>query len=133
MTENQHTTLRLRIDKWLWAARFFKTRSMAAEAVSGGKVHVNEARVKPARAVQMGDTISIRKGPYELVVVVRGLSGQRGPAKEAVLLYEETADSISRREALTAQRKARLLDAPRPERKPNKRDRRRIVRFTRTE
>ncbi len=133
MAEHEHGTPRVRIDKWLWAARFFKTRSLAAEAVSGGKVHVNEARVKPARAVQVGDTISVRKGPYELVVVVRGLSSQRGPAKEAVLLYEETADSISKREALTAQRKASLLDAPRPERKPSKRDRRRIVRFTRTD
>lgn len=123
---------RVRLDKWLWAARFFKTRSLAAEAVGGGKVHVNGMRAKPARAVQIGDMLSIRRGPLELVVIVRGLSARRGPAREATLLYEETPQSVQRREALAAERKAHALDAPRPEHRPSKRDRRRIIRFTRT-
>lgn len=122
---------KVRLDKWLWAARFFKTRSLATEAISGGKVHVNEARVKPARAVQIGDTLEIRRGPYEYKVVVRDLSDRRGPAREAVLLYEETADSIAKREDLAEQRRLRAQAAPQPERRPNKRDRRHIIRFQR--
>jgi ribosome-associated heat shock protein Hsp15 len=131
MAATARETERTRLDKWLWAARFFKTRSLAAEAVNGGKVHVNEARCKPARPVNIGDMLSIRRGPYELVVRVQGLSTRRGPAKEATLLYEETPESIQKREILAAQAKARMLDAPRPDRRPSKRDRRRIIRFTR--
>ena len=121
----------VRLDKWLWAARFFKTRSLATEAVSGGKVHVNEARVKPARAVQIGDTLEIRRGLYEYTVVVKDLSDRRGPASEAVLLYEETADSISKREKLSEQRRLQAQAAPQFERRPNKKDRRHIIRFQR--
>lgn len=121
---------KVRLDKWLWAARFFKTRTLAAEAVSGGKVHVNHARAKPARGLRSGDVLSIRRGPYEFVVEVRGLSEQRGPAHQAALLYEETAESRQRREALIEQRKLQALVAPLPERRPNKRERRRIIRFT---
>ena len=132
MAETTREADRVRLDKWLWAARFFKTRSLAAEAVSGGKVHVNEIRSKPARPVHVGDTLSIRRGPYEFVVRVCALSSQRGPAKRAALLYEETPESVQRRETLAAQAKARTLDAPRPDRRPSKRDRRRIIRFTRT-
>ena len=98
MTDSQDA--RVRLDKWLWAARFFKTRSLATEAVSGGKVHVNDARVKPARAVQIGDTLDIRRGPYTATVVVKALSERRGPASQAVTLYEETQDSIDKREQL---------------------------------
>lgn len=129
MTDPQHID-KVRLDKWLWAARFFKTRSLAAEAVSGGKVHVNGSRAKPARAVQIGDILSIRRGPYEFVIVVQGLSSQRGPAKQAVLLYEETSESLHKRESVAAQLRSRVRDTPHPERKPTKRDRRRIIRFT---
>jgi ribosome-associated heat shock protein Hsp15 len=120
---------KVRLDKWLWAARFFKTRSLAAEAVNGGKVHVNEARVKPARSVHRGDTLRIRRGPYEYVVVVRELSSQRGPASQAALLYEETLQSLQKRETLAAQRKLQTLQAPHPDRRPTKKERRHIIRF----
>ena len=115
MTDSQDA--RVRLDKWLWAARFFKTRSLATEAVSGGKVHVNDARVKPARAVQIGDTLDIRRGPYTATVVVKALSERRGPASQAVTLYEETQDSIDKREQLAS--------------RPNKKQRRHIIRFRR--
>ena len=90
------TEEKVRIDKWLWAARFFKTRSMAAQAVSGGKVHLNGARIKPARIVQKGDELRIRRGEVEFVVIVQDIADRRGPAREAQLLYEETEASIRR-------------------------------------
>jgi len=122
---------KVRLDKWLWAARFFKTRSLAAAAVSGGKVHVNGARVKPAHAVKSGETLNIRRGPDEYVVVVKGLARLRGPASQSALLYEETAQSVQRREALAAERKAQTALVPHPPRRPSKKERRQIVRFTR--
>lgn len=121
---------KVRLDKWLWAARFFKTRSLAAEAVSGGKVHVNEARVKPAHVVKLGETLSIRRGPYEYIVVVTGLARERGPARQAALLYEETDQSLQRREVLAAERKAQTALMPHPPHRPSKKERRQIVRFT---
>jgi ribosome-associated heat shock protein Hsp15 len=129
--EPNPSTDKVRLDKWLWAARFFKTRSLAAAAVSGGKVHVNAARVKPAHAVRLGETLSIRRGPDEYVVVVKGLSRIRGPAAQAALLYEETPPSIQRREALVAERRLQVAPVPYPSRRPNKKDRRQIIRFTR--
>ena len=121
----------VRLDKWLWAARFFKTRSLAAEAAQGGKVHVHGDRAKPARPVRVGDRLQIRRGPYEWVVTVKGLSTRRGPAKEAVLLYEETADSVQNRDAARAQFQAQA--APFRERggRPTKKDRRDRARFAR--
>ena len=119
---------RVRLDKWLWAARFFKTRALAAEAVAGGKVHAGGQRAKPARAVCPGEILHIQRGPDEYTIVVKALSGRRGPASEAVLLYEETAESRQRREALAEQRR---LDSPAYAGRPTKQDRRRIVRFTR--
>ena len=89
-----HCTIRL--DKWLWAARFFKTRSLAAAAVAGGKVKVNGARVKAAKAIRLDDELSIHVGPYEFVVRVLGLSGRRGPAPEAALLYAEASRAKQR-------------------------------------
>src|SRR5919108_3248487 len=89
---------RTRIDKWLWAARFYKTRALAAEAIAGGKVQVNGERVKRAKLLQVGDEIRIRQGPYEYLVVVRELSAQRGPAARAAALYEETPSSRRARE-----------------------------------
>ena len=121
---------RLRIDKWLWAARFFKTRSLAAQAVDGGRVQVNGARVKPARDVKPGDEVAVHIGELEWVVDVRGLSARRGPAEEARKLYEERADSRARREAAIDARKR----APEPafglRGRPTKRERRMLKRLT---
>jgi ribosome-associated heat shock protein Hsp15 len=120
---------RVRLDKWLWAARFFKTRALAAEAVEGGKVQVNGDRPKRARPLQVGDEIRIRLGPYEHTITVRALSARRGPASEAAGLYEETAASRTAREALAIQLKS-LHAAFGPERgRPTKRDRREIERL----
>ncbi len=120
---------RIRLDKWLWAARFFKTRALAVEAVTGGKVRAGDRRVKPARAVRVGDILHIQRGPDEYVVTVRALGGRRGPASEAVLLYEESVESRQRREALGEQQRLLHLGPP-PAGRPTKQDRRRIVRFT---
>jgi len=128
--DDSNTDAKLRIDKWLWAARFFKTRSLAAEAVEGGKVHLNGARVKPAKGVNSGDSLEIRIGPFQFIVVVRGLSARRGPASEAVQLYEETAESRATREALAAQLKAEAVHGEARQGRPTKRDRRHIIRFT---
>jgi ribosome-associated heat shock protein Hsp15 len=93
----------VRLDKWLWAARFYKTRALAAEAIDGGKVDVNGDRAKRARHLAPGDRVALRLGQYEWHVVVRGVSERRGPATEAQQLYEETADSVARRAALKVQ------------------------------
>ena len=122
---------KMRLDKWLWAARFFKTRSLAAEAIQGGKVHVNGSRVKPAHVVKLGETLGIRRGPDEYSVIVKRLASIRGPASQAVLLYQETAQSAQRREALAAERKSQTALVPHPVHRPSKRDRRQIIRFTR--
>jgi ribosome-associated heat shock protein Hsp15 len=117
---------RVRIDKWLWAARFFKTRSMATEAVQGGRVQVDGARVKPAREVRIGETVAVTVGHGTTVVVVRGLADKRGSAAQAALLYDETAESVQARERRREER--RLAPAPGADLagRPSKRDRRRI-------
>jgi ribosome-associated heat shock protein Hsp15 len=121
---------RVRIDKWLWAARFFKTRSLAADAVAAGKVEVNEERVKPAKLIQIGDSINVRLGPYVHVVQVRGLSERRGPATVAATLYEETAESVAARAKLAEQlRMAPAAFVYEEKGRPTKRDRREIDRF----
>ena len=102
--------LRQRIDKWLWAARFFKTRSLAAAAVDGGKIRWNKQNVKPSRELQSGDEIDIVAGELHWTVIVRGVDAQRRPAPEARLLYEETADSAARR--LQQQEIRRLAPMP---------------------
>lgn len=120
----------MRIDKWLWAARFFKTRSLASQAVEGGRVRINDQRVKPAKDVRVGDEVTVHIGELEWIVTVRGLSMQRRSAPEAQQLYEEREDSKARRAEAVAQRKDRL-DPIRIERgRPTKRDRRMIKRFT---
>ena len=120
----------IRLDKWLWAARFFKTRSLAADAVSGGKVAVNGDRAKPGRIVRAGDELTIRRGSYEWTVVIKDVSRLRGPAPRAQQLYEESIESASKREDAIAQMK---LERP-PEfdipGRPSKKDRRAITRFT---
>ena len=121
---------KVRLDKWLWAARFFKTRSLAADTIEGGKVELNGDRVKRAKNVQRGDEVSVRLGPYEHVVVVRGLSERRGPASVAQSLYEETAASIAAREHLAAQLKMAPAAFVYEERgRPTKKDRRELTRF----
>jgi ribosome-associated heat shock protein Hsp15 len=113
----------VRIDKWLWAARFFKTRSLAADAIDMGRIEVNDERSKRSRHVAVGDRVRVRRPPFEQVVVVRALSDSRGPAAVASTLYEETAESLAGRERLAAQLKA--MGAPvMGEGRPTKKDRR---------
>lgn len=121
--------VKIRIDKWLWAARFFKTRSLAADAVSGGKVKLNDAASKPAREVKIGDRLDIFNGDTRWQVVVLGLSDKRGPAPEARLLYEETPDSIAAREAAQTLRKFTVEPAADLHGRPTKRNRRRMERI----
>ncbi|MDR2112263.1 MAG: RNA-binding S4 domain-containing protein [Candidatus Accumulibacter sp.] len=124
-------TQRQRIDKWLWAARFFKTRSLASEAIQAGRIRLNGEAPKPAREVHPGDTLEIAHGPRQWTVIVRALNEQRRPAAEAERLYEETAASRARREAL--QETLRLAPAPGSGLKgrPTKKARRQIHRFER--
>jgi ribosome-associated heat shock protein Hsp15 len=121
----------LRVDKWLWAARFFKTRSLASDAVSGGKVKVNDAATKPAREIKVGDRLDIANGETRWVVSVKALSDKRGPAPEARLLYEETPDSISAREKTRENRQFVQDPAADMHGRPTKRDRRQMERFGR--
>ncbi|HEU4658876.1 MAG TPA: S4 domain-containing protein [Capillimicrobium sp.] len=116
----------LRADTWLWTARLAKTRALAVEAIKGGKVAVNGARIKPSRTIKPGDRIELTTGPTKLEVIVKGSAKRRLPASEAVLLYDETPESVAAREAYVAQR--RLAAEPQFERggRPTKRDRRRI-------
>jgi len=120
---------RVRVDKWLWAARFYKTRSLATEAVTGGKVEVNGERAKPAKTVKVGDEIKVRLAPYEHILIVRDLAERRGPASVAQALYEETEASRAARQRLAAQ----LASAPamfvyEEKCRPSKKDRRDLSR-----
>jgi ribosome-associated heat shock protein Hsp15 len=116
----------VRVDKWLWAARFLKTRTLAADAVKGGLVALNGQRIKPSHDVRAGDRLEITLGPVRRSVVVRGLSDRRGPATEAALLYEETPESIAAREQYREERRLARAPAPNPGGRPTKRDRRRF-------
>lgn len=116
----------MRIDKWLWAARFFKTRSLAAQAVDSGKVQLNGDRCKPAREIRLGDMLRVRNGELEWVVAVQGLSDKRGPASVAQTLYEETAESRAQREEQLAMRKLSSEPAREIKGRPTKRDRRQL-------
>ena len=124
-----NVTETMRLDKWLWCARFYKTRSLATEEIAKGRVTVNGQAAKPARDLRCGDTVALRQGPVARTVLVRALSGTRGPAPVAQLLYEETPESIAARERAAEQRRL----APEPaaalqEGRPTKRDRRNIDR-----
>ena len=128
MSSGSHDQGRVRLDSWLWAARFFKTRSLAAEAIDGGRVDVNGDHAKRSKAVKIGDEIRIRIGPYHHHVVIQGLSDRRGPASEAALLYQETPESKAARQELTERLKVQapiFYDGGRP----TKKQRREIDRF----
>jgi ribosome-associated heat shock protein Hsp15 len=130
MSNESDSGERVRLDKWLWAARFFKTRALAAEAIDGGKVDVNGARAKRAKMVQLGDEVTVRQSPFEHVVLVRGVSERRGPASVAATLYQETAASKAKRDALATKLRSMPADDWDAGR-PTKRDRREIERFRR--
>ena len=115
-----------RLDKWLWSARFYKTRSLAVEAINGGHVHVNGQRIKPAKTIRIGDVIEITKDQYHWRLEVQALAQRRGPSREAQQLYVEDVDSIQQRAAIRAEKK---LLSPAPTKRPDKRQRRRIIRF----
>ncbi len=119
----------VRLDKWLWAARFFKTRALARAAVQGGKVHLNGGRVKPARTLAVGDELRVQRGNEALTIHVLEISDRRGPAAVAQALYEETETSREQREALAAERKLQREAHAGRERRPDKRQRRQIIRF----
>ena len=115
---------KVRLDKWLWAARFFKTRSLATEAINGGKVHLNGERVKPGRAIKLGDQLTVRQGRFEKQITIDGLASKRGPAKVAQTLYTESAESIALREKILEQE--RLIKMDHTAGRPEKHDRRRL-------
>ena len=119
----------VRLDKWLWAARFYKTRSIAKAMIEGGKVHYNGQRAKTSKEVEVGATIKLRQGNDEKEIIVTALSDQRCGAPEAQLLYQETEKSVKQREAIALARKANALSMPHPDRRPNKKERRELVKF----
>lgn len=129
MTTPSDQPPKVRLDKWLWAARFFKTRSLAKAAIDGGKVHLDGHRVKVSKEVSVGDILQIRQGWDEKVVTVQQLSNQRRGAPEAQLLYEETAESLSKREKQSLARKAAGGMIDRPPGRPTKKQRRQIHNF----
>ncbi|MBI1422873.1 MAG: RNA-binding protein [Gammaproteobacteria bacterium] len=123
------TPERIRIDKWLWAARFFKTRQLAAEAVSGGHVHVNGERSKPSHGVKVGDELKITRSGTTYQIRVSALASQRGSATAAQSLYVEDVESVARREQQRLMYKLNAMASPRPQKRPDKRDRRRLRAF----
>ncbi|WED21923.1 ribosome-associated heat shock protein Hsp15 [Vibrio sp. JC009] len=126
MTTNTET---VRLDKWLWAARFYKTRSIARNMVDGGKVHYNNQRSKPSKIVELGAVISLRQGNEEKTVIIEKISDQRRGAPEAQTLYRETEESIKKREENSVKRKLNALNSPSPDRRPDKKQRRDLIKF----
>jgi len=123
----------VRLDKWLWAARFFKTRGLAAEAIAGGRVEVNGVRAKHAKTIRAGDAVRLRLGPYEHLLTVRALTARRGPATQAALLYEEDPAGKARRLHLAEQHRLAAHSFSYGEGKPSKKERRDLLRFKRGE
>ena len=119
----------VRLDKWLWAARFYKTRSLARTMIEGGKVHYNGQRSKPSKQVEVGDLVKLRQGTDDKEVQVLKVSEHRGKAEQAQTLYEETADSIKKREKNAEARKLNIQFAPSPERRPDKKERRTLLKI----
>lgn len=119
----------VRLDKWLWAARFYKTRSLARDMIEGGKVHYNGQRSKPSKLVELEAELTLRQGNDERTVIVTALSDKRGPAEVAQQLYSETAASIEKREKVALARKMNALTMPHPDRRPDKKERRDLMKF----
>lgn len=119
----------VRLDKWLWAARFYKTRAIAREMIEGGKVHYNGQRSKPGKIVELNAELTVRQGNDERTVVVADISAQRRPASEAQQLYRETDASIEKREKMAQARKMNALTMPHPDRRPDKKERRDLMKF----
>ena len=119
----------VRLDKWLWAARFYKTRANAREMVEGGKVHYNGQRSKPSKIAELNAMLTLRQGNDEKTVKVLALTEQRRPATDASQLYEETAESITKREKVALARKMNALTMPHPDRRPDKKERRDLMKF----
>lgn len=129
---NQSSIEPVRLDKWLWAARFYKTRSMAREMIDGGKVHYNGQRTKPGKIVELHALVKLRQGNDERTIEILEISSQRRGAPEAQLLYRETAESIEYREKIALARKMNALTMPHPERRPDKKERRTLLKFKQT-
>ncbi|GAA3914540.1 ribosome-associated heat shock protein Hsp15 [Gibbsiella dentisursi] len=119
----------VRLDKWLWAARFYKTRALARDMIDGGKVHYNGQRGKPSKTVEPNAEIKLRQGNEERTVIVLAVSGQRRGASEAQQMYQETAASIANREKMALARKMNALTMPHPDRRPDKKERRDLIKF----
>ena len=119
----------VRLDKWLWAARFYKTRAIAREMIEGGKVHYNGQRSKPGKIVELNAELTLRQGNDERTMVVAGITAQRRPASEAQQLYHETDASIEKREKMAQARKMNALTMPHPDRRPDKKERRDLMKF----
>lgn len=119
----------IRLDKWLWAARFYKTRTIAREMIEGGKVHYNGQRSKPSKTVEIGAEIRLRQGSEERTLHILAINGRRRGATEAKMLYQETTDSIANREKVALARKMNTLTMPHPERRPDKKERRNLIKF----
>ncbi|MBD2784532.1 ribosome-associated heat shock protein Hsp15 [Xenorhabdus sp. DI] len=130
--QNSDTDQAVRLDKWLWAARFYKTRSIAREMIEGGKVHYNGQRSKPSKLVELDAKIKLRQGNDEKTVTVLALSSHRRSATEAQQLYQETAESIIHREKMALARKMNALTMPHPNRRPDKKERRTLIKFKNT-
>ncbi|EPC6047153.1 heat-shock protein [Serratia sp. OLHL2] len=119
----------VRLDKWLWAARFYKTRALAREMIDGGKVHYNGQRGKPSKIVELNAELKLRQGNEERTVIVLALTGQRRGANEAQQMYQETEASIANREKMALARKMNALTMPHPDRRPDKKERRDLMKF----
>jgi ribosome-associated heat shock protein Hsp15 len=126
---NEKSDIVIRLDKWLWCARFYKTRSIAANALKTGKVTVNGDRAKPSKTVKPGDSLNIRRGPYQYAITVLDLAKSRKSAADAALLYEESPESITERETVAARLKAEAALMPASKGRPSKKDRRSIIKF----
>lgn len=119
----------VRLDKWLWAARIYKTRAIAREMIEGGKVHYNHQRTKPSKVVEVGAILTLRQGNDQKELVIMAISNQRRTASEAKTLYQETQESIINREKLAETRKLGILTMPHPDRRPDKKERRHLIKF----
>lgn len=126
---NSEASGNIRLDKWLWAARFYKTRAIARTMIEGGKVHYNGQHTKPSKIVELNGEITLRQGNDQRTVIVRQISDKRGPVPVAIALYEETADSIAKREKIALARKMNALTMPHPDRRPDKKERRDLMKF----